>query len=489
MNLGGHMGDDGRSIGQDSIGTGSKGGRFFAHSGSPGDKGDWQGLPEHLRAVAELAASFASIIGLEKAAYLAGLLHDLGKYDPAFQRKLEGVQLRVDHSTAGAAILRGMGTGLDAVIVQLVMYAILGHHAGLPDMENEHGHCFKRRIDEFRSRLDPAWEAAIAPDVTALAPVALMQAIAAQRHAAFDLAVLARFLFSCLVDADYKDTEAFYARLEGREVERDWPSLQSLLPEFGARFDAYMARFDGSGPIDGLRRDILAHVRGKAGLPPGLFTLTVPTGGGKTLASLAFALDHARRHGHRRIIYAIPFTSVTDQVSKIFRDVLGDDFILEHHSAIEAEKEERRADLTTRDRMKLAMEDWAAPVIVTTNVQLFESLFAARTSRARKFHNIAGSVIVLDEAQTIPRPLLRPCVRMIDALARHFKCTIVLCTATQPALGAPRFADGFDLPPSANLRQTRMALPVASGGRGSSGWARWTMTRWSPRLPGRRRAS
>jgi CRISPR-associated endonuclease/helicase Cas3 len=231
--------------------------------------------------------------------------------------------------------------------------------------------------------------------------------------------------------------------------------------------------------IGRLRQGILAHVRSKAGLPPGLFTLTVPTGGGKTLASLGFALDHARRYGHARIIYAIPFTSIVDQTASIFRGVLGD-VVLEHHSAIEDDRRDsgdaRAAD--SRDeaiKLRRAMEDWSPPVVVTTNVQFFESLFASRTSRARKLHNIAGSVIILDEAQALPLNLLGPAVWTLETLARDYGCTIVLCTATQPALdrrrlGASKAAPliGLDLgderelapdPPALarQLRRTKLA--------------------------------
>jgi CRISPR-associated endonuclease/helicase Cas3 len=196
-----------------------------------------------------------------------------------------------------------------------------------------------------------------------------------------------------------------------------------------------------------LRADILAHVRSKASLQPGVFTLEAPTGGGKTLASLAFALDHAKAHGMQRIVAAIPFTSVIDQTASIFRDVLnelvlGEDVVLEHHSAIDEETNKERQG---RDKLSLAMEDWAAPIVVTTNVQLFESLFSARPARCRKLHNLAKAVIILDEAQTIPLPVLRPCVAALDELCRNYGCSIVLCTATQPALAAPAFRGGFEL--------------------------------------------
>ena len=286
--------------------------------------------------------------------------------------------------------------------------------------------------------IDSSWKTEIAIDTTGLLPDIRWEQTDRAR-AAFQIALLGRMIFSCLVDADYKDTERFYNRIEGRSVDRQWPALADILPGLIARYDGHMAQFGPPvGKLNTLRANILAHVRGCAGGAPGLYTLTVPTGGGKTLASLGFALDHARAHGHSRIIYSIPFTSIIDQVATIFGEVLGEDIILEHHSAIDDEtrEAERRAG---RDKLKLAMEDWAAPIVVTTNVQLFESLFAARTSRARKLHNIAGSIIILDEAQTLPRPLLLPAVWMLEALARDYGCTIVLCTATQPALDRRNF--------------------------------------------------
>jgi len=172
----------------------------------------------------------------------------------------------------------------------------------------------------------------------------------------------------------------------------------------------------------------------------------VPTGGGKTLASLGFALDHARRHGHSRIIAAIPFTSIVDQTAAIFKHVLGEDNVLEHHSSIDDEKQANR---DWRDKLKLAMEDWAAPLVVTTNVQLFESLFSSRPSRCRKLHNIAAASSFSTRRKTIPLALLAPCVRMLAELVRFYGCTIVLCTATQPALDQRNF-----------LKASPIALPL-----------------------------
>ncbi len=421
---------------------------FFAHSGNNRDRSDWQRLDEHALNVARLAADLASPMGLERAAYLAGLLHDLGKYTPAFQARLAGARQPVDHSTAGAAHVIDLAekSSTDWLMTQLIAYGILGHHAGLPDRLGDSG--FEWRIERFQDdpqrAVDPVWFDELKPDAANLLQSGFK---ASGDHERFQLAFMARMIFSCLVDADFKDTEEFYSRLEGLQKDRKWPDLGDLLPTLQDKFNAHIEGLcDRTKDINRLRAEILAHVRSRAVETPGLFTLTVPTGGGKTLASLGFALDHAAAHGHRRIIYAIPFTSIIDQTAKIFRKVLGDgDMVLEHHSAIDEEVQRHRADRTSRDKLKLAMEDWAAPVVVTTNVQLFESLFAARTSRSRKLHNIARSVIILDEAQTIPRKLLVPCMRVLEELALNYGCTIVLCTATQPALARPKLKVGLPL--------------------------------------------
>src|SRR6516162_5090608 len=278
---------------------------------------------------------------------------------------------------------------------------------------------------------------------------------------AFQLGFLGRMIFSCLVDADFLDTEAFYARAEGRRVDRTWPRLPVVVDGLIAAFDAHMAEKRKAAPetiVNHLREEVLTHVRGRAGEAPGIFTLTVPTGGGKTLASLAFALDHSRRHGLDRIVYGIPFTSVIDQTATIFRNILGGDIVLEHHSAID---EERVGFREGADKLRLAMEDWAAPIVVTTNVQLFESLFANRPSRCRKLHNLARSVIVLDEAQTIPLAVLRPCVAVLDELGRNYGTSIVLCTATQPAVSIPDFPGGIQLGPDRELAPEPTRLHVA----------------------------
>ncbi len=408
----------------------------YAHSGWKADRSDWQLLPDHLDQTATLAAQRGHPLRLLATAGLAGAYHDLGKHDPAFDRVLCGQNERVDHSTAGAKLLLDRAPPVMTPLAEMLAYAILGHHAGLPDRQGTDS-AMAERIANHSYRIPQAVQDACQPDFTAAA-TEVLALIRKGPHCGFDASVATRMAFSCLVDADFRDTETFYARLEGTRHDREWPDLPDLLPKLREAFDGRIRQVTGVSDLNRRRSQVLTHVRAQAALRPGLFTLTVPTGGGKTLASMGFSLDHAAAHGHRRIIYAIPYTSIIDQTARQFRDIFGDAVVLEHHSTVEPEKPGAEG----RDKLRLAMEDWTAPIIVTTNVQLFESLFAARPSRCRKLHNIAGSVIVLDEAQALPRKLLLPTLRMIDTLAHHYGCTIVLCTATQPAFDSRQLKGG-----------------------------------------------
>jgi CRISPR-associated endonuclease/helicase Cas3 len=410
---------------------------YYAHSTDDPSRSNWHPLREHLQAVADLAGRFGERFGGKKAAALAGLLHDLGKYTPEFQARLAGATDRVDHSTAGAAILAGLTRGDDRLMAELIAYGIAGHHAGLPDKTSASAGSLSERLKAFsEARLDPIWSTEIRPDCSKLVPPFRFHPEWTQ----FQLGFLGRMIFSCLVDADFKDTERFYAKTAGTAVDRQWPSLGVLLPDLLIAFSRHVDGLTRSDtPVNCLRSEILRHVQRRAPERPGLFTLTVPTGGGKTLTSLAFALSHAQLHGLERIIYTIPFTSIIDQTAAIFRSIFGEEVILEHHSAIDEDSGFKRP-REGKDKLALAMEDWAAPIVITTNVQFFESLFAARPSRCRKLHNVARSVIILDEAQTLPRSLLAPAVRALHELAENYGCTVVLCTATQPALDSKNFA-------------------------------------------------
>lgn len=393
-------------------------------------------------------------------------MHDVGKYTKPYQRRLHGGPA-VDHATTGAKMVNTLAeTAMDKATAELIAYAIAGHHGGLPDMRRETG-SLHERLKKTLDPLDSVWESEIQPNANDLWPEGFT--LGKDRETtAFQLSFLTRMIFSCLVDADFRDTERFYADAKGETVDRDWPALPGIVDQLRYRLNnrfVELASESSEGKVNLLRREILEHVRTQADCPPGLFSLNVPTGGGKTLTSLAFALDHAKIHELERIIYAIPFTSVIDQTAKIFRDVLGDGVVLEHHSVID---ETEFAMREGANKLRLAMEDWAAPIIATTNVQLFESLFSHRPSRCRKLHNLARAVIVLDEAQTIPLHVLRPAVAVLDELARNYGSSIVLCTATQPALKASNgngFKGGFEKvrelapdPPSLHQQLARVTI-------------------------------
>lgn len=425
--------------------------KYFAHSGTRSDKSDWQTLKGHLHSVAEVAEQNSRYFNSNKLSYLAGLFHDLGKYTPEFQDRLEGSPNKVDHATAGAKVAAEI---LPPPWNNLIAYAIAGHHAGLANGsgEGDRRRVLKERLNlQFGRELplldNKTWKSELAiPSIESLSPqISPNPDVDLQ---GFQYAFLIRMIFSCLVDADFIDTDKFYKNLEGKPLLRGgYPQLAELKLRLDDALAEMIKKSDPAKKVNQLRKEILDNARLKAQLPPGLFTLTVPTGGGKTLSSMAFALDHALAHDLRRVIYVIPFTSIIEQNAKVFRDAfgdLGDSAVLEHHSNFDDRKVANKEGAEeTRDKLNLAMENWDMPVVVTTAVQFFESLFADRPSRCRKLHNITGSVIILDEAQTLPLKFLRPVMAAIDELARNYSCSVVLCTATQPALREPDFEKGF----------------------------------------------
>lgn len=386
---------------------------FPAHIRFDGDLPVVQTVLEHLRGTEELAVSFAKPFHAEKDASLAALSHDIGKFSSEFKTHILHPErnLRVDHSTAGAQAIRD---NLPAA------FAVAGHHGGLPDGGNMRtstgddstlfGRLKRKGLPDCS-----AWKQSLtlptggAPDFCKTSDRLVWQ-------------FYTRMLYSCLVDADYLDTERFMEPQINRGTEWDLQDLESRL----------MTHTDGFYPpktaLNEMRCSVLDACRRTGEGPKGLYTLTVPTGGGKTLASLTFALRHAVHHGMDRVIYVIPYTSIIDQTADTFRKVLGEECVLEHHSGVlfdDTEKDQKLA---------LATENWDMPVIVTTAVQFFESLYANRSSKCRKLHNLANSVIVFDEAQMLPIPYLKPCVFAIAELIRHYGSTALLCTATQPAL-------------------------------------------------------
>ncbi|MEM7050846.1 MAG: CRISPR-associated endonuclease Cas3'' [Acidobacteriota bacterium] len=417
---------------------------FFAHSLPDRPTDDWQDLEQHLKGVATLAAERGRAFGAEDWAYLAGLWHDVGKYRPAFQQYLRGEAPSSDHSTVGAMLAAKRGER-QAFALSL---SIAGHHGGLPNLRNpgdgrtawtERERTRQSLLSEAE-RTIPRWlkDHPLPPlpeRFTALFDGTLQPRAEGTKPLLRSFEMWIRFVFSALVDADFLDTEAFYVQAEGRgQPER---GAYEPIPALGGRLDEAIdeltTRADATR-VNQQRAAILTACRERAKEPLGIFSLTVPTGGGKTLSGMSFALRHAAKHGLRRVIVAIPFTTILDQNARAYRQALGEDQVIEHHSAVEpAEEHDEDAQKAERRRL-LACENWDAPVVLTTNVQFFESLFASRPSRCRKLHNIAQSVIILDEIQALPPELLLACLEGLRELVDHYGCSVVLSTATPPAL-------------------------------------------------------
>ncbi|MBA3635965.1 MAG: CRISPR-associated endonuclease Cas3'' [Rubrobacteraceae bacterium] len=384
--------------------------RAYAHT--PPKGGGWHDLEEHLRAVAQLAAAKAGKFGGEDLAYLAGMIHDVGKYNPAFQKRLKDthagrVAERVEHAVYGALLALELGSPAAAPIV-------LGHHTGLPS-----------RAQLQNALADPAAVEAWAA-FRSLVPPSTAVAATKRRGLRIEtrLEMFLRMVFSALVDADYLDTEAHFDRLKAdarRNGERPgvaelWPTLERDQERFAGK----------TGVVNEVRREVYEYAVEAARIGTrGVYRMAVPTGGGKTRSSVTFALKHADEHGMDRVIVAVPFTSITDQTAAVYRLIFGAEAVLEHHSAVQARVTEPN---------KLATQNWDAPLVVTTTVQLLESLLSNRPSKCRKLHNITDSVIILDEVQALPVHLLDTITDVLDELVRRYGCTVVLSTATQPPI-------------------------------------------------------
>lgn len=409
---------------------------YFAHKKDDENKKVfYHKLEDHINSVAELSSCFSSVFSAEEWGYFAGLWHDIGKYSKEFQRRLSGENIHVDHSSAGAQHVYNKFPGGPG---KLLAYVISGHHAGLLDGKSYETSSLNKILSKNLAKYG-----AVPNEILNIEKILRLPEKVEFNLNPFKLSVFIRMLFSCLVDADYLDTEYFF-KPQDSAARGKYPSLEELQK----RLNTAMSELSGNAPdtkVNQERNNILNNCLQAANIEPGIFSLTVPTGGGKTLSSLAFAIKHALKFGLRRIIYVSPFTSIIEQNADVFRGAVGDDAIIEHHSAFESGTEEDRKNDETKIFQKLACENWDAPLIVTTGVQFFESLFNNRPSKCRKIHNIAKSVIILDEAQTLPVPLLKPCMKIIIELSSTYGSTIVLCTATQPALiKTDEFKAGID---------------------------------------------
>jgi CRISPR-associated endonuclease/helicase Cas3 len=438
--------------------------RYYAHTAEdeegnalPESSGKWQLLAEHLRNVADLAEKFAAPFGTDAAAEarLAGLLHDLGKYSARFQARLRDPRIHgINHWAAGAVHAFLIGH-------RIVAFPIDGHHTGLPPARGADG--LEQTLKKFRDPKERQILTGCAEDAPALLQrladdgVSLSTPPAHRVSDHFAAALRTRFLLSALTDADFLDTEQHF--------DASRTALRRTC-ELGETFAleivlGHLASKTSDTPLGRLRRELLDACLARAESPPGLFTLTAPTGSGKTLASLVFALRHIAHHNRdlapddprrlRRLIVVIPYTSIIEQTARVFRELFaadfGEDYVLEHHANVapstEPGGEGHDAEEARIRRARLAAENWSSPIVVTTNVRFFESLFANKTSACRRLHAISRSVVLFDEVQTLPPALAPSLLSATRLLSRDYGCTTVFMTATQPAFATVPLAAGL----------------------------------------------
>ena len=421
------------------------GNRFYAHT--PVNDGEWHDLVGHLHSTARLAKENASKFGAGELAHLAALWHDIGKFNPDFQRYLRDCEKAKRDGTEAPA--KGTPHAIyGAILASDSLHAlasiIYGHHAGLPNASKLKDAVKRPEVREKFDNILPVAREEIEGlelqgDVRSL--------FSDPPRDELQMETLQRMLFSALVDADFLDTEKHFDP-EVPEFRGSSIDPKQLWEAFQQEREAFAAFAGEQTVVNEVREEVYHLCMEAAERPQGVYRLSVPTGGGKTRSGLGFALRHAAEHDLDRVIFAVPYTSIIEQTTSVYRRIfeeLGEGAVLEHHSAVHREDAgigERQDEAWTRAR--LATQNWDAPLVVTTTVQLFESLFANRTSRCRKLHNLCRSVIVLDEVQTLPVGLLWPTVNMLQELVRRYGVTVVLCTATQPALDeTSKYLEGF----------------------------------------------
>lgn len=392
------------------------------------EDGRIQLLLDHLQGTARLCSEFVSDFAPVELGNILGMYHDVGKYSPGFQHRIKDNGPKVDHSTAGAQ---------ETKTFQPFPFCIAGHHSGLMNMgtpiSQDDGSLWTRMKKKLSGNLDYS---AYKEEVDIKPNVCLENLNRAFYSNFFSAMFFTRMLFSCLVDADFLDTEYFMS--DGKIKRGGFSGIDELYKKF-MDYVSSANFYPPKNEINRKRSEIRDRCLLVAQEKPGLYSLTVPTGGGKTLSSMGFALQHAVTHHKKRIIYVIPYTSIIEQTAEVFGNIFGSENVVQHHINVEYNDSDSNS---VDERKKLATENWDAPIIITTNVQFFESLYAKKTSRCRKLHNIVDSVVIFDEAQMIPNDYLLPCVKTIEELVKNYKVTAVMCTATQPSLN--KFYDGLE---------------------------------------------
>ena len=394
---------------------------YYAHTLEGKSEEKWQTIKEHSEKVATLVKQFSAAWCTNEYAEDLGLLHDVGKYQADFQRRLHGEKMSVEHSIAGAK------RWIEMKWPESGAYCIAGHHSGLPDVGNRTDSedeptllgRVKREQQDYSACKDEL-------SFTEINTFPAKDAVCMNGNNADDskkeYAFWTRMMFSCLTDADYLDTEEFCSGRKERGIHTDFTACRELI-------NRHISQFQADTPIkrarEALRRQVMSHTDEKSEI----YLINMPTGSGKTLTSMQFALERAILSHKKHIIYVIPYTSIIEQNAKVFKDIFGADTVLEHHCNFDYESVK---DANMRERLKRTAENWDASIIVTTNVQFFESIYGNRGSELRKLHNIADSVIVFDEAHMFPSLFFQPCLEAVRILTQRYHCEAVFMTATMP---------------------------------------------------------
>lgn len=387
---------------------------FLAHSENSFGKS--HALKDHLRGVEERVTNWACTDKLRKSLVLAALLHDFGKYLDKFQRYLRGKGSSVPHARWGA-LLAKLLRSTD------VSFAVDGHHAGLPDFNKwEYEHTF--HDDAINRQVEELFKRFIVD--TGLTDKNILDLTNSGVEAGREWDINTRYIFSCLTDADWLDTEKHFSLEKSQRREHRILDATTAI----CLVDSELNRlFDDSKSINELRAKALQQALKKATLPTGFFSLNLPTGLGKTLTSFRWALEHAKANKLERIIIVLPYTNIIDQTAQRLKAILGQDSVLEHHSSYIFKSDDKDQD----DQQKFACENWDFPIILTTSVQFFETLFSNHPGKCRKLHNIAKSVVILDEVQTLPKRIVLPTLDMLQDMQDFIDTSFVFCTATMPA--------------------------------------------------------